>query len=95
MLFGMQAKYLPHSLNDTNVTEAFLSFVPEIQSVYGADAKVEIEMNVKLQTGKFLTLSKDSGIKIGHDETVEMVHTVYCSNANVAREEAISFHKQL
>jgi hypothetical protein len=93
--FAVNEKLFPLSVNNTNVTDQFLTFFFEIKNHYGANTKTEIEFTVLADNGDFITVNKSAGIEIGKKSKAGLQLNVFCSNETVTKELAVEFTMDL
>jgi hypothetical protein len=73
--------YMPLHLNNTNVTQLFLMFFPEIKEYYGNDVNLAFEVSLNSESEFAIDFISDTGIVAGPEDTIVFQMDVYASNS--------------
>lgn len=74
-------KLFPMTIDDQSITAQLKQVFPELTAYFGKDYTLKLVLNAKATDGaKWLSISKDSGFKIGGDN-IDFSFDLICSNA--------------
>jgi hypothetical protein len=95
LFMAVEQEILPLKVNDTATAGLLLQLFPEIKNHYGADVETELFLDMSVQSGDFLTVSRYTGIEIGKNDIARAKLIVKCKNATVPQEVAVQFDMDL
>ncbi len=94
LLYSINNKILPYSVNDSSTSLEIVGEFPEIKKHYGGHGtQIDLSVMITPYSGNFLTLSAQDGLVLGKGSDLYVTLELYCSNPtqNKTRELCLIF----